>query len=69
MKRNLKPLQTDSWISRIIVSALSLTLVSSINGAVWLQANNKEIPEIIIDLGTGALAGLAGLLSPTPGKE
>lgn len=69
MKRNLTPLQTDSWIYRIVVSALSLTLVSSICGAVWLQANDKEIPEILIGLGTGALGGLAGLLAPTPGKD
>ncbi|MDF5730286.1 MAG: hypothetical protein PUP92_20255 [Rhizonema sp. PD38] len=69
MKRNLTPLQTDSWIYRIIVSALSLTLISSISGAVWLQANDKEIPEILIGLGTGALGGLAGLLAPTASKE
>ena len=69
MKRNLTPLQTDSWIYRIVVSALSLTLVSSISGAVWLQANDKEIPEILIGLGTGALGGLAGLLAQTPEKE
>ena len=69
MKRNLTPLQTDSWIYRIVVSALSLTLVSSISGAVWLQTNDKEIPEILIGLGTGALGGLAGLLAQTPEKE
>ena len=69
MKRNLTPLQTDSWIYRIIVSALSLTLISSISGAVWLQAHDQEIPEILIELGTGALGGLAGFLAPTPGKE
>jgi len=69
MKRNLTPLQTDSWIYRIVVSALSLTLVSSIGGAVWLQTDDKEIPEILIGLGTGALGGLAGLLAHTPEKE
>ena len=63
------PLQTDRWIYRIVVGALALTLVSSISGAVWLQANDKDIPEILIGLGTGALGGLAGLLVPTPAKE
>ncbi|MCC5668328.1 hypothetical protein LC653_31840 [Nostoc sp. CHAB 5784] len=63
------PLQTDRWIYRIVVSALALTLISSIGGAVWLQANDKDIPEILIGLGTGALGGLAGLLAPTPSKE
>lgn len=63
------PLQSDRWIYRIVVSALALTLVSSIGGTLWLQANDKDIPEILIGLGTGALGGLAGLLAPTPSKE
>lgn len=63
------PLQTDRWIYRIVVSALALTLVSSIGGAVWLQSQDKDIPEILIGLGTGALGGLAGLLAPTPSKD
>jgi hypothetical protein len=63
------PLQSDRWIYRIVVSALALTLVSSIGGTLWLQANDKAIPEILIGLGTGALGGLAGLLAPTPSKE
>ena len=63
------PLQTDRWIYRIVVSALALTLVSSIGGTVWLQSEDKPIPEILIGLGTGALGGLAGLLAPTPAKE
>lgn len=63
------PLQTDRWIYRIVVGALALTLVSCIGGTVWLQANDKKIPEILIGLGTGALGGLAGLLAPIPTKE
>ncbi|PHJ67601.1 hypothetical protein VF14_04830 [Nostoc linckia z18] len=63
------PLQTDRWIYRIVVGALALTLVSCIGSTVWLQANDKKIPEILIGLGTGALGGLAGLLAPTPTKE
>ena len=45
------PLQTDRWIYRIVVGALALALVSSIGGAVWLQSNDKDIPEILIGLG------------------
>ncbi len=63
------PLQTDRWIYRMVVGALSLTLVASLGGAIWLQANDKAIPEILIALGTGTLGGLAGLLAPTPAKE
>ncbi|MEM7553487.1 MAG: hypothetical protein AAF378_05195 [Cyanobacteria bacterium P01_A01_bin.84] len=63
------PLQTDRWIYRIVVSALALSLVSSITGAVYLQAKGEEIPDILTALGSGALGGLAGLLAPTPTKE
>jgi hypothetical protein len=66
---NGTPLQTDRWIYRMVVGALSLTLVSAIAGAVLLQSQDKEIPEILIGLGTGSLGGLAGLLAPTPSKE
>ncbi|BAZ65384.1 hypothetical protein NIES4106_01220 [Fischerella sp. NIES-4106] len=63
------PLQTDCWIYRIVVSALALTLISSIGGAVWLKSQDKDIPEILIALGTGSLGGLAGFLAPTPAKK
>lgn len=63
------PLQTDRWIYRIVVSALAFTIVSCIGSAVWLQSQDKEIPEIITGLGTGALGALAGLLVPTPSKD
>ncbi|MFN6481047.1 hypothetical protein [Nostoc sp. DedQUE07] len=63
------PLQNDCWIYRIVVSALALIILSCIGSAVWLQSQDKEIPEIFIGLGTGALGGLAGLLAPTSSKE
>lgn len=63
------PLQTDKWIYRIVVSALSLTLMSSVTGTVYLKAEGEEIPDILTVLGSSALGGLAGLLAPTPSKE
>ena len=63
------PLQTDRWIYRIVVSALALTLISSITGAVYLKAKGEEIPDILTALGSSALGGLAGLLAPAPIKE
>jgi hypothetical protein len=63
------PLQTDKWIYRIVVSALALTLISSLTGAVYLQAKGEKIPDILTCLGSGALGGLAGLLAPTPNNE
>ena len=63
------PKETDPWIYRIVVGALSLTILSCIAGAVYLQANNKQMPEILIALGTGSLGGLAGLLAPSPNNN
>lgn len=63
------PLPQDRWIYRIVVSTLALTVLSCIGGAVWLQSQDKDIPEVITALGTGSLGGLAGLLAPTPTKE
>lgn len=63
------PLQNDRWIYRIVVGALALSLISSIVGAVYLKAEDKDIPDILTALGAGALGGLAGLLAPTPTKE
>ena len=61
--------QMDKWIYRIVVSSMSLTIIFSLGGAVWLEANEKEVPEILIALGTGALGGIAGLLAPTPNSS
>lgn len=63
------PLQNDCWIYRIVVGELSLIILLCISSAVWLQSQDKEIPEILIGLGTGALGGLAGLLAPTSSRE
>ena len=60
------PWHTDKWIYRIVVSAMSLTIISALGGAIWLEAKEKDVPEILIALGTGALGGVAGLLAPTP---
>lgn len=61
--------QMDKWIYRIVVSSMSLTIIFSLGGAVWLEANEKEVPEILIALGTGALGGIAGFLAPTPNSS
>lgn len=61
--------QMDKWIYRIVVSSMSLTIILSLVGAVWLKANDKDIPDIMIALGTGALGGIAGLLAPAPNSS
>jgi hypothetical protein len=52
------PLQTDKWIYRIVVGALALTLLSSLTGAVYLQAKGEQIPNILTCLGSGAFGWL-----------
>ncbi|MEO1429092.1 MAG: hypothetical protein AAFV71_08530 [Cyanobacteria bacterium J06633_8] len=64
-----KPLENDVWIYRIVVSALSFTLVFCVVGAIWLEVNEKEAPELLTGLGTGALGALAGLLAPSPSRN
>ena len=64
-----KPLESDFWIYRIVVAALSLTLVGCVFGAIALKANGKQTPELITGLGTGALGALAGLLAPSPSRN
>ncbi|NEP10793.1 MAG: hypothetical protein F6K14_11365 [Symploca sp. SIO2C1] len=63
------PLKTDRLIYRIVVSALGLTMLTTVIGATWLAVEDKPIPDILVGLGTGALGSLAGLLAPSPSKE
>lgn len=64
-----KPLDNDVWIYRIVVGALSLTLVSCVIGAIYLEIKAEEVPELLTGLGTGALGALAGLLAPSPSRN
>ena len=64
-----KPLDNDVWIYRIVVGALSLTLVSCVVGAIVLQVKGEKAPELLTGLGTGALGALAGLLAPSPSRN
>ncbi len=64
-----KPLDNDVWIYRIVVAALSLTLVCCVIGAICLQASGHKSPELLTGLGTGALGALAGLLAPSPSRN
>ena len=52
-----------------MVGALSLTLVSCVVGAIWLQVKGTKAPELLTGLGTGALGALAGLLAPSPSRN
>jgi hypothetical protein len=65
------PLQTDTWIYRIIVSALGLTVLTIIVGVIVLMFNgkisdDKTVPTIFTAIGSAAIGALAGLLAPSP---
>lgn len=63
------PLRTDPWIYRMVVGALSLTVLVCVFGSILLHVNEKTSPELLNGLGTGALGALAGLLVPPPMKH
>lgn len=65
------PLETDTWIYRIIVSAMSLTILTIIIGVFVLIFNgkitdDKTVPTIFTAIGSAAIGALAGLLAPSP---
>jgi hypothetical protein len=63
MKNHTQP---DVWLYRIVVAVLGLTVVSSIVGTVALAMAGQSTPEVIVALGSAAIGGLAGLLTPSP---
>lgn len=60
------PLQSDVWIYRIVVLALALAILGAVAGAVLLAMNGREIPEVLLAIGSGAVGAMAGLLAPSP---
>ena len=64
------PLEIDKWIYRIVVMILGLTVLLAALGAIYLAGiAEADIPEILVAIGSAAVGALAGLLTPTPGRE
>jgi len=63
------PLESDTAIYRIVVSALGLAVVGAIVGAVLLSIFDKDVPEVLTALGSAAVGALAGLLAPSPHRQ
>jgi hypothetical protein len=63
-----EPVRSDVWIYRLIVGALALVAVVSIVGGLVLAALGVEIPAAIVGLGSAAIAGMVGLLAPSPSQ-
>ncbi len=66
-----KPLESDAWIYRLVVIVLGLTILTVIGGVIALKAINEElgIPDALVAIGSAAVAALAGLLTPFPGRR
>ena len=60
------PLESDVWIYRVIVGALSFVVVVSVLGAVILALKSLDVPDALVALGSAAVGALAGLLAPSP---
>jgi len=63
------PLQTDTTIYRLVVVALSLTILLSVGGALYLEIMGKTTPQMLTALSGTAIGALAGLLAPSPNRE
>ncbi|SEG18080.1 hypothetical protein SAMN05216403_1432 [Nitrosospira multiformis ATCC 25196] len=60
------PLETDKWIYRIVVSALSAAIILIFPLAMFAS---EEFIKLLLPLSTAAVGGLVGLLAPSPGRQ
>jgi hypothetical protein len=61
----------DRWAYRLVVTALGLTAIFVVVGVFVLKALNGDsvtIPDALVAIGSAAVAGLAGLLAPSPAQ-
>jgi hypothetical protein len=59
----------DTWVYKIVVMSLGIVVLVCAVGAIYLAALTpaREIPDLLIALGSAAVGALAGLLAPSPG--
>lgn len=63
------PLQSDSWIYRLVVSFLGLAMVFTIVALALLAVMGKSsIPDGLVAIGSAAVGALSGLLAPSPNR-
>jgi len=55
----------DRWIYRMTVGVLGAVMLIGCIGAIILQSNDKEVPDMLLSLGSGAVGALAGLIAPS----
>ena len=59
-------IQNDVLLYRMVVAVLGLTVVASVVGAIALAMTRQSTPDVLVALGSAAIGGLAGLLTPSP---
>lgn len=68
------PKETDSWIYRIIVLMLGLSIITIIVGLIFLALQDRmttgqsQLITIFATISSGAIGALAGLLAPSPNR-
>jgi len=67
------PKESDSWIYRIIVLMLGLSVIAIIVGLILLAfwdrtTHDSQLITIFATISSGAIGALAGLLAPSPNK-
>ncbi len=56
---------TDIWLYRTIIGVLGLAVLVCIAGTLMLAMNGKPTPKFLVALGSAAIGGLAGFLTPS----
>ncbi len=63
------PLQSDTWIYRMVVGALGLAVLLAVVGAIILAIAGKPIPELLTALGSGGGWRVGGVACAIAGGE
>jgi hypothetical protein len=68
--QKMTPLQTDTWVYRLVVCFLGFTVLCTVIGGFMLRIKfATATPEGLIALGSAAVGALAGLLAPSPSSK
>ena len=69
-KKAGSPLVWDEWVYRGAIMVLGFVVIIAIVGTIWLTlAGIKELPAILIALGSASVGAIAGILTPNPGSR
>ena len=55
--------ENDVWFYRILVIALGGAVLLSVGGAVLIAVMGKQVPEVLVAVGSAAVGALAGVFT------